>query len=67
LLGYEVEQLGQVPLEPALRVDGDAGTPTVLANPESPASKAITDVAHKISKRRTSLAGKSLGLGVTQH
>ena len=67
LLGYEVEQLGQVPLEPALRVDGDAGTPTVLANPESPASKAITDVAHKISKRRTSLAGKPLGLGVTQH
>ena len=67
LLGYEVEQLGQVPLEPALRVDGDAGTPTVLANPESPASKAITDVTHKISKRRTSLAGKPLGLGVTQH
>ncbi|APT82951.1 Mrp/NBP35 family ATP-binding protein [Corynebacterium ammoniagenes] len=67
LLGYEVEQLGQVPLEPALRVDSDAGTPTVLANPESPASKAITDVAHKISKRRTSLAGKPLGLGVTQH
>ena len=67
LLGYEVEQLGQVPLEPALRVDGDAGTPTVLANPESPASKAITDVAHKISKRRTSLAGKPLGLGVTKH
>lgn len=67
LLGYEVEQLGQVPLEPALRVDGDAGTPTVLANPESPASKAITDVAHKISKRRASLAGKPLGLGVTQH
>lgn len=65
LLGYDVEQLGQVPLEPALRVDGDAGTPTVIANPESAASQAISEVASKIAKRRTSLAGKPLGLGVT--
>lgn len=67
LLGYDVEQLGQVPLEPALRVDGDAGTPTVIANPDSAASKAINEVALKVAKRRVSLAGKPLGLGVTSH
>ena len=65
LLGYDVEQLGQVPLEPGLREDSDAGTPSVIAHPESPASVAINAIASKISKRRDSLAGKPLGLGVT--
>ena len=67
LLGYDVEQLGQVPLEPALREDSDSGTPTVIAHPESAAATAISDVATKVAKRRTSLAGKPLGLGVTNN
>lgn len=66
LLGHDVPLLGSIPLDPALRADGDAGTPVVLADPESNAAQAIKAVADKLAVRSTSLAGKPLGLGVTR-
>lgn len=64
LTDNEVPLLGSIPLDPKLREHGDTGTPVVLDEPDSPAAKAITEVANKLKIRRTSLARKSLNLGV---
>ena len=56
----EVPLLGSIPLDPKLRENGDEGTPVVLSQPDSPAARAIADVAAKLKVRRDSLAGKSL-------
>ncbi|AIJ21053.1 Mrp/NBP35 family ATP-binding protein [Amycolatopsis methanolica] len=61
-VGSEVPLLGQVPLDPRLREQGDAGTPLVLAEPEAPASEVLRDVAKKLSVRARGLAGKMLNL-----
>ena len=65
ITGGTVPLLGQVPLDTRLREGGDEGTPIVLSEPESGAGKALSDIAGKLFTRRESLAGKSLGLGVT--
>ncbi|AIU30197.1 Hypothetical protein Cul210931_0843 [Corynebacterium ulcerans] len=66
LTGATVPLLGSVPLDPRLREGGDAGVPLALGDPESPAGQAIHAIADKLVVRRESLAGKSLGLGVTR-
>ena len=55
-----VELLGTVPLDPLLRQHGDDGNPVVISEPDSPAAKAIHEIASKLKVRRDSLAGKSL-------
>ncbi|MGP6173527.1 Mrp/NBP35 family ATP-binding protein [Corynebacterium sp. A21] len=67
LTGGEVPLLGQVPLDPKLREHGDEGTPIVLSEPDSPTAQAIKVITDKLVVRRSSLAGKPLGLGVTRH
>ena len=54
--------LGQVPLDTALRETGDEGIPLVLAQPDSPAAKALITIADQLAVRRESLIGKPLGL-----
>lgn len=66
LTGVNVPLLGSVPLDPRLREGGDAGVPLALGAPDSPAGQAIHAIADKLVVRRESLAGKSLGLGVTR-
>ncbi|MBV7295066.1 Mrp/NBP35 family ATP-binding protein [Corynebacterium sp. TAE3-ERU12] len=66
LTGAEVPLLGQVPLDVQLRECGDTGTPIAIENPDSPAGKALNEIAGKLQIRRESLAGKSLNLGVAQ-
>ncbi len=65
ITGGKVELLGQVPLDTRLREGGDAGTPIVLSEPDKGAGAALNAIADKLVVRRESLAGKSLGLGVT--
>lgn len=65
ITGAEVPLLGQIPLDTQLREGGDAGTPIAISKPESGAGAALNAVADKLVVRRESLAGKSLGLGVT--
>lgn len=65
ITGGEVPLLGQVPLDTRLREGGDEGTPIVLSEPDSAAGAALRGIADKLFTRRESLAGKSLGLGVT--
>ena len=66
LTGGKVPLLGQIPLDPALRVHGDDGNPIAVSEPDSPAGKAVSAIAEKLMTRRESLAGKSLGLGVNR-
>ena len=58
-LGTPVALLGQIPLDTALREAGDAGTPVVLASPDSPAARALTEVAAAIAAPQP-LAGRRL-------
>jgi ATP-binding protein involved in chromosome partitioning len=41
--------LGEVPLVPAVLVAGDAGAPIVVADPDSPASVALRDIAARVA------------------
>lgn len=66
LTGAKVPLLGQIPLDPQLRVHGDDGNPIAVSEPDSPAAQAMRDVASHLVTRRDSLAGKSLGLGVNR-
>ncbi|MEV0108882.1 Mrp/NBP35 family ATP-binding protein [Nocardia sp. NPDC050799] len=66
-VGAEVPLLGQIPIEQALREAGDAGTPIVLKDPESPSAVALRGVADKLAIRRRGLAGMSLGIDTTRH
>jgi ATP-binding protein involved in chromosome partitioning len=63
-IGARVELLGQIPLDTRVREAGDGGTPIVLAEPDSPAARALDGVADKLAVRRESLVGKPLGLVV---
>jgi ATP-binding protein involved in chromosome partitioning len=64
-VGSKVPLLGQVPLDPRLREQGDAGTPLVLVEPEAPASKVLRDTATKLSVRARGLAGMMLNVSPT--
>ena len=41
--------LGSLPLDPAIRIASDAGTPFVLSSPESPAGLMIRSVAESLA------------------
>jgi ATP-binding protein involved in chromosome partitioning len=43
--------LGAIPLHEDIRVEADGGAPIVVSRPDSPASKAFTDVASRIAAR----------------
>ena len=48
---YEVELLGQLPLERSIREMTDGGTPTVAADPDSPAAAAYQRAALRMAAR----------------
>ncbi|HXZ66067.1 MAG TPA: P-loop NTPase, partial [Streptosporangiaceae bacterium] len=62
LTGARVPLLGQVPIDTRLREAGDAGTPLVLSDPDSPAAQQLRTIADELSGRTRSLAGRQLGL-----
>jgi ATP-binding protein involved in chromosome partitioning len=64
-VGYSVPLLGQIPLDPQLRVAGDEGSPLVVTDPERPAAVALTALATRLAKRGRGLLGKQLGLAPT--
>ncbi|TCO58607.1 Mrp/NBP35 family ATP-binding protein [Actinocrispum wychmicini] len=61
-IGSDVPLLGQVPLDPKLRVGGDDGTPLVLSEPEAPASVVLRDVAKRLTVRARGLSGRMLSV-----
>ncbi|WP_417233471.1 Mrp/NBP35 family ATP-binding protein [Arthrobacter sp.] len=65
-LDTEVPLLGEVPLDPVLRESADAGTPVVVAAPESASARQITAIARALSHRPRGLAGLNLGVTPTR-
>lgn len=61
-LGYEVGLLAEIPMDPALRIGGDAGEPIVVAHPDHPASEAVLGLAERIAARPRGLVGQPLKL-----
>jgi ATP-binding protein involved in chromosome partitioning len=61
-IGAPVPVLGQLPIDVRLREGGDAGTPVVLSDPDSPAAVALRGIARQLGRRARGLAGRSLGL-----
>jgi ATP-binding protein involved in chromosome partitioning len=43
--------VGQIPLDPALRVGGDKGTPIVIADPESQSAMALRKIAETVAEK----------------
>jgi ATP-binding protein involved in chromosome partitioning len=43
-----VSFLGEVPLDPRVREAGDAGSPTTISSPDSPAAVALREIAEKV-------------------
>lgn len=41
--------LGEVPIDPVVRLGGDSGQPVIIAEPDSPAAVAIRDIAAKVA------------------
>ncbi|HEX9013465.1 MAG TPA: Mrp/NBP35 family ATP-binding protein [Anaerolineaceae bacterium] len=41
--------IGSIPIDPDVRIGGDAGTPIVISHPESPAAKALDAVAQSLA------------------
>lgn len=58
--GSPVPLLASIPLSPALRADGDAGTPVVVADPDDDAAREITRLAETLAHMPRGLAGRSL-------
>ncbi|MGB5247161.1 MAG: iron-sulfur cluster carrier protein ApbC [Woeseia sp.] len=48
---FDVDLLGQLPLEMAIRLQTDGGTPTVIADPDSPAAAAYQRTARRMAAR----------------
>jgi ATP-binding protein involved in chromosome partitioning len=55
---YDVEILGQIPLEPSVRAGGDAGTPVIVSHPDSATAKAFEFAAERIAGRLSVEAAK---------
>jgi ATP-binding protein involved in chromosome partitioning len=46
---FGIPILGRIPLDPAVRLGGDAGEPIVVASPDSPVSRAFSEIAGKVA------------------
>jgi ATP-binding protein involved in chromosome partitioning len=44
-----VKFLGEIPLEPEIRIGGDEGDPIVIRDPDSAAAQAIREIARKVA------------------
>ncbi len=45
---FNVPYLGEIPLDPDIRIGGDTGKPIIESNPESKAAKAFMEIADKV-------------------
>jgi ATP-binding protein involved in chromosome partitioning len=46
---YNVPFLGEVPLDPEVRIGGDTGTPISISDPQSPVAQAFLDIAKQVA------------------
>jgi ATP-binding protein involved in chromosome partitioning len=45
---FEIQFLGRIPLDPAIREGGDKGSPIVVGDPESPQTKAFFQIVRTL-------------------
>jgi ATP-binding protein involved in chromosome partitioning len=58
--------LGEIPLDPAIRKHSDAGTPVVLAEPESASARALAEVSGKLAQQVSIQAFRSIPLTIVE-
>jgi len=58
---FDVPFLGRIPLDPAIRAGGDAGTPLVVADPDSPQTQAFRSVTSALQRRVAELTNHTTG------
>jgi len=64
----DVAVLGRIPMQPDVVASGDAGTPTVLAAPNSPAGKAFHELAGAVARKLSVLHAENppvIGTNIT--
>jgi ATP-binding protein involved in chromosome partitioning len=64
-VGAPVPLLGQIPMDTAVRVGSDDGTPIVLSAPQSPAAVVLRSIAEELTGKPRGLAGMQLSLTPT--
>ncbi len=52
---FDVPMLGSIPLDPAVRVGGDAGRPVTMTDPESGIAKSFRELAGEMARRVSTL------------
>ncbi|OSM01879.1 Mrp/NBP35 family ATP-binding protein [Magnetofaba australis] len=57
----QIEFLGHIPIIEQIRIDADAGAPTVVANPDSPQARAYMEIAKRVSEKLAEGAGQPKG------
>jgi ATP-binding protein involved in chromosome partitioning len=60
-LAYGVPVLGEIEIDPRIRVGGDTGRPVAAQGEDGPGAKSLYHVAHAVTKRVEALAGTSSG------
>lgn len=46
-----VDYLGEIPMDPAVRVGGDSGTPVVISRPESASARSLISLAEQVAAK----------------
>lgn len=60
VLEHEVPLLGSIPLDPVLRADSEAGTPSILHSPDAPAGQALNEIVAQLATTPRGLVGRKL-------
>lgn len=55
--------LGEIPLAPEVRESGDLGRPVIIRDPQSPASKALMELAERVAARVSVIAKRAQNRG----
>ena len=61
----QVDLLGAIPMDPAVREGGDQGKPVVVAQPDSPVAQALRDLSEKVAAKLSVQAMQGPGLNVS--
>src|SRR5699024_7097532 len=60
VLDQEVPLLGSIPLDPVLRADSEAGTPSVVTSADAPAGQALNMIVDQLAGTPRGLSGRKL-------